>query len=333
MKSVYKLVSTVNQFYREINPSTLSGAIDVVVVQQPNGDLACSPFHVRFGKLSVLRPLEKKVEVTVNKQAVDVPMKIGEAGEAFFVFETENVVPEELQTSPLAGPSDPLPNVEEPDFLDLGASAGRTSSILNDDDFGMEDGYEGDIEQKVFEKSLKNSGSISDSINLTDPTSDDVAGGTEVQNAINEECLTVNDRDDKGVNVETLVQHKHQESTLEFHSTLSTLSCFASEVTSDNKFLTGQNSEGPFSDTELDETRKPEKPTERRTHRASPLSDTELEYEPKKPSKEGGEWSWGWGALPVRTSKKIEHWQEGTDELEWQNQENHSDDLSGIEIG
>ena len=32
-------------------------------------------------------------------------MKIGEAGEAFFVFETENHVPKELQTSPVTGPS------------------------------------------------------------------------------------------------------------------------------------------------------------------------------------------------------------------------------------
>lgn len=38
-------------------------------------------------------------------------MKIGEAGEAFFIFETDKIVPEELQTSPLAGPSEPSPNV------------------------------------------------------------------------------------------------------------------------------------------------------------------------------------------------------------------------------
>lgn len=63
MQSVYKLVSTVNQFYREINPSTLSGAIDVIVIKKPNGELACSPFHVRFGKLMVLRPQEKKVYI------------------------------------------------------------------------------------------------------------------------------------------------------------------------------------------------------------------------------------------------------------------------------
>ncbi|KAG0057915.1 Nuclear elongation and deformation protein 1, partial [Linnemannia elongata] len=51
MQSVGSFFSTVSKFYNEINPATLSGAIDVVVVEQANGDLACSPFHVRFGKL------------------------------------------------------------------------------------------------------------------------------------------------------------------------------------------------------------------------------------------------------------------------------------------
>jgi len=41
--------------------ATLSGAIDVIVIEQENGDLACSPFHVRFGKFSLLLPSEKKV--------------------------------------------------------------------------------------------------------------------------------------------------------------------------------------------------------------------------------------------------------------------------------
>ncbi len=40
----------------EINPSTLSGAIDVIVVEQADGTLACSPFHVRFGKFKLLSP-------------------------------------------------------------------------------------------------------------------------------------------------------------------------------------------------------------------------------------------------------------------------------------
>jgi phosphatidate phosphatase LPIN len=33
-------------------------------------------------------------------------MKVGEAGEAFFVVETENEVPEELQTSPVISAAD-----------------------------------------------------------------------------------------------------------------------------------------------------------------------------------------------------------------------------------
>ncbi|MPC11154.1 Phosphatidate phosphatase LPIN2 [Portunus trituberculatus] len=37
------------------------GAIDVVVVQQEDGTLVSSPFHVRFGKMGVLRSREKVV--------------------------------------------------------------------------------------------------------------------------------------------------------------------------------------------------------------------------------------------------------------------------------
>ncbi|KAG0088508.1 hypothetical protein BGZ92_006086 [Podila epicladia] len=105
MQSVGSFFSTVSRFYSEINPATLSGAVDVVVVEQPDGSLSCSPFHVRFGKLSILRPQEKVVEVTVNGRVADFPMKVGDAGEAFFVFETEQEVPDEFATSPLAGPS------------------------------------------------------------------------------------------------------------------------------------------------------------------------------------------------------------------------------------
>jgi phosphatidate phosphatase LPIN len=127
------------QYYKDINPATLTGAIDVIVVERATEvpgqvELACSPFHVRFGKLSVLRPVDKKVSTTlslvarddggnpttetfrvsrwgsqqvrisVNDERVPFYMKVGETGEAFFVFETEADVPESLQTSPLSGP-------------------------------------------------------------------------------------------------------------------------------------------------------------------------------------------------------------------------------------
>lgn len=56
-------------------------------------------------------------------------MKLGEGGEAFFVFETADEIPEGLQTSPLVSPAvspknppsgQKMPSVlQEPEFLDL----------------------------------------------------------------------------------------------------------------------------------------------------------------------------------------------------------------------
>lgn len=68
LRGAVSAISAPYQYYKELpplNPSTLTGAIDVIVIQRPtdNGDteLVCSPFHVRFGKWQVLRPGEKKV--------------------------------------------------------------------------------------------------------------------------------------------------------------------------------------------------------------------------------------------------------------------------------
>ncbi|XP_028996097.1 phosphatidate phosphatase LPIN1 isoform X2 [Betta splendens] len=94
----------VKELYRGLNPATLSGCIDVIVVRQPDGSLQCSPFHVRFGKMGVLRSREKVVDMEVNGEPVDLHMKLGDNGEAFFVQETENdqeVVPSYLATSPI----------------------------------------------------------------------------------------------------------------------------------------------------------------------------------------------------------------------------------------
>ncbi|KAJ7988969.1 hypothetical protein DPEC_G00314700 [Dallia pectoralis] len=95
---------TVKELYRGLNPATLSGCIDVIVVRQPDGTLQCSPFHVRFGKMGVLRSREKVVDIEINGEPVSLQMKLGENGEAFFVKETENTLeefPSYLATSPI----------------------------------------------------------------------------------------------------------------------------------------------------------------------------------------------------------------------------------------
>lgn len=56
MNVLGKVMSSCRGFYQELNAANLTGAIDVLVVQQPDGRLQSTPFHVRFGKLGVLRP-------------------------------------------------------------------------------------------------------------------------------------------------------------------------------------------------------------------------------------------------------------------------------------
>ncbi|KAI6251345.1 Nuclear elongation and deformation protein 1 [Erysiphe necator] len=137
MQYVRSLSGSVSKTWNSINPATLSGAIDVIVVEQEDGTLACSPFHVRFGKFSLLRPSDKKVEFRVNDVKQNYAMKLGEGGEAFFVFETTDSIPELMQTSPLVSPSSspPIPanginsmNLSEPDFLDLDTWESKSQS-------------------------------------------------------------------------------------------------------------------------------------------------------------------------------------------------------------
>ncbi|KAF8946656.1 hypothetical protein BGZ47_011728 [Haplosporangium gracile] len=71
-------------------------------------------------------------------------MKVGDAGEAFFVFETEQEVPEEFATSPLAGPSSPDKVGEEIDFLDLAqGEGGHVTTQPNDHDTGYVSAHSG----------------------------------------------------------------------------------------------------------------------------------------------------------------------------------------------
>lgn len=93
-----------------------------------------------------------QVDVFVNGNLIPFSMKIGEAGEAFFVFETDEDIPEDIATSPLleatkpgeanaheqptgrfgakntesesqADTEDPTSNLQEPEFLDLNAES------------------------------------------------------------------------------------------------------------------------------------------------------------------------------------------------------------------
>ena len=81
----------------------------------------------------------RQVQFIVNNIQQSHAMKLGEGGEAFFVFETSDEIPESLQTSPIVSPAySPqvvehdlisASNLQEPDFLDLTADGNNIRSV------------------------------------------------------------------------------------------------------------------------------------------------------------------------------------------------------------
>ncbi|KAH9623201.1 hypothetical protein KSS87_019865 [Heliosperma pusillum] len=69
------------------------GAVDIVVVEQPDGTYKSSPWYVRFGKFQgVLKASEKVVTINVDGVDADFTMYLDHKGEAFFL---RDMVPEE----------------------------------------------------------------------------------------------------------------------------------------------------------------------------------------------------------------------------------------------
>nr|XP_027235010.1 phosphatidate phosphatase LPIN3-like [Penaeus vannamei] len=141
MNYIGKFISNFKDFYNEINAATLTGAIDVVVVRQEDGSYLSSPFHVRFGKMGVLRSREKVVDIEINGEPVDIHMKLGESGEAFFVQELEDS--EEI--SPLLGTS-PLPPSFLQEKLDLARAEEEESRPR---DSGVDESISSSVGQSV----------------------------------------------------------------------------------------------------------------------------------------------------------------------------------------
>ncbi|CAM9881531.1 unnamed protein product, partial [Choristocarpus tenellus] len=81
-----------------------SGALDVMVVQHEDGAMCCTPFHVRFAKIHPMNSKERVIQLRVNGRTVSLCMKLGAAGEAFFVERVHNPLRRDLVTSPLSSP-------------------------------------------------------------------------------------------------------------------------------------------------------------------------------------------------------------------------------------
>ncbi len=154
------LIKPLQQWYSEINSATLTGAIDVVVVEHDNGTFVSSPFHVRFGKMGVLKAREKIVDIEVNDEPVEIHMKLDEFGVAFFVEDLsddeEEDVPPELATSPIPGSN---PNVSKGGEIERNLPVNR--SLLEDFN-AVEEG--GEEEAKEDEEGKEEAASLDKSV-------------------------------------------------------------------------------------------------------------------------------------------------------------------------
>eukprot|EP01039_Chlorochromonas_danica_P000059 gene59-63_t len=81
------------------NPIPASGAIDVIAVRQPDGSINCSPFHVKLGT-TCKKGDKKVVKLKVDGREVNVLMRLGPAGEAFFLKRTKMVEKKDGQGLP-----------------------------------------------------------------------------------------------------------------------------------------------------------------------------------------------------------------------------------------
>ncbi|VDP98494.1 unnamed protein product [Trichobilharzia regenti] len=67
MNYLGRLFSSAQQYYKCINVANLTGAVDVIVVKNKNGEYRSTPFYVRFGKMGVLYPQGQLVRDLYDK--------------------------------------------------------------------------------------------------------------------------------------------------------------------------------------------------------------------------------------------------------------------------
>ena len=65
----------------------LSVAMDILVIEEPEGELRSSCFHVRFGSLKVLKSHEQDIDIYINGRKKNVKMKLASCGDAYFLLD------------------------------------------------------------------------------------------------------------------------------------------------------------------------------------------------------------------------------------------------------
>lgn len=101
MNTVGRIGSYIGRGVRSVSGTLnpFGGAVDIIVVKQPDGSLKSSPWYVRFGKFQeVLKAKEKVVNVSVNGVEAGFCMNLDNRGQAYFLRELDMVDGDSLTT-------------------------------------------------------------------------------------------------------------------------------------------------------------------------------------------------------------------------------------------
>merc|ERR1719233_477526 len=76
----------------------------VDVEKEEQSYFASTPFHVRFGKTKIFRSSQQVVEININGKPVDLKMKLGKEGVAYFVLPYNDLSEESTDCNMLTSP-------------------------------------------------------------------------------------------------------------------------------------------------------------------------------------------------------------------------------------
>jgi phosphatidate phosphatase PAH1 len=98
MKSIKNFFSSAAEV---CNPKkgTISGVMDVIVIRRPDGSMASTPFHVKFGRFKVMKSNKIKVDIYINKQKSEISMELIANGRAVFIRKSDSDLESTLQKS------------------------------------------------------------------------------------------------------------------------------------------------------------------------------------------------------------------------------------------
>ena len=70
--------------FRKVNPSSLSGAMDIIVIEHEDGTLRSSPWHLTFGKFGLFYHSNKIISVSINDSPAPFMMYVDKDGRGQF---------------------------------------------------------------------------------------------------------------------------------------------------------------------------------------------------------------------------------------------------------